>query len=444
MRLAFHYAPAANWLSDPNGLVYQDGVWHLCYQHNPHGDLWGHMAWGHATSRDLIAWTEQPPVLLEDERHLIFSGSAVVDTLDSAGFGAGALVAIYTGADRDPQGLQVQCLAFSTNQGANWTKYDGNPVLDLNRLDFRDPNVIWHDATKRWIMTVVLATENRALFFASPDLKRWAQIDALSEVSVPGDLWECPMLIALPVEGTDQQRWVFKVDVMRDGPGSGAIGIIGDFDGHRFSPDRGFDGTVRWHILDHGRDFYAAIGWHLPRDAYGRPAWIGWMGNHHYQADLPSRGWRGAMSVPRRLSLIRTDGGYRIRQMIEPALAARFGPGIATNTIMGGARIDITQPSNAELMMIVISDKAGRSLAITFSRGRVIIERSAGFSDLFDAPVEVSMPYDDLILWFDRTSIELQDTEGLQWVSLQHCLADGEYAVRASAALALRIAPYIA
>ena len=316
MRPSYHYAPAANWLSDPNGLVHADGEWHLFYQYNPHGDQWGHMAWGHAVSDDLAGWRELSPALIEDERHLIFSGSAVVDETGSAGFGVGAMVAIYTGAARCGT-HQVQCLAASTDSGRTWEKFAGNPVLDRSSADFRDPNVFWHAGSARWIMVVAMSAENRALLFASSDLRDWRELSAIEADGCPGRVWECPLLIELPIEGGGT-RWLFKVDVLHDGPGSGALAVTGLFDGVRFVPDRGVAGAADWQIVDHGRDFYAAIAWHAPRDAEGRPCWIGWMGNHLYQGQLPARGWRGAMSVPRRLGLRATGDDrllrFRLRQ----------------------------------------------------------------------------------------------------------------------------------
>lgn len=148
MRPLYHYAPAANWLSDPNGLVWQDGEWHLFYQYNPFGEDWGHMSWGHAVSRDLVTWQELPVALAEEDGTMIFSGSAVIDHQGSAGFGKGAMVAVYTGARTD-RAHQFQSIAASTDRGRTFTKFTGNPVLDLQMADFRDPNVFWHGPSGR-------------------------------------------------------------------------------------------------------------------------------------------------------------------------------------------------------------------------------------------------------------------------------------------------------
>ncbi|MDE2436825.1 MAG: glycoside hydrolase family 32 protein, partial [Sphingomonadales bacterium] len=172
MRPYYHYAAAANWLSDPNGLVHAHGEWHMFYQYNPHGEDWGHMSWGHAVSTDLRTWQELPVALADDDQNMIFSGSAVVDTAGTAGFGKGALVALYTLSAAKGPPHQSQAIASSTDNGRTWTKYPGNPVLDLGLADFRDPNVFWHEATARWIMVVALSEQNRALILASHDLKQ--------------------------------------------------------------------------------------------------------------------------------------------------------------------------------------------------------------------------------------------------------------------------------
>jgi sucrose-6-phosphate hydrolase SacC (GH32 family) len=208
MRPAYHYAPAANWLSDPNGLVHHAGEWHLFYQYNPHGEDWGHMSWGHAVSADLLTWEELSVALAEDERHMIFSGSAVIDVEDSAGFGKDAMVAIYTGHARSEPANQSQCLAYSADRGRSWAKYSGNPVIDRGMADFRDPNVFWHAATARWIMVVVLSNEQRGLIYASHDLKQWNELSVIHGANAPGEVWECPLLIELPVEGTAETRWL--------------------------------------------------------------------------------------------------------------------------------------------------------------------------------------------------------------------------------------------
>lgn len=328
-RPQFHYTPAANWMNDPNGLVWFEGEYHLFYQYNPLGDTWGHMSWGHAVSPDLLHWEELPVALAADDESMVFSGSIVVDAHNSAGFAAPgelALVAIYTGAQRREGGVQNQQLAFSTDRGRSWTRYAGNPVLDLGLRDFRDPKVFWHAATARWVMAVVLPDRHQVSLYASDDLKRWEHLSDFGPAGATTGIWECPDLFPLAIDG-DQNHiaWVLKVDVFAGhiGGGSGAQVFIGHFDGVRFTPDVRRDTTApspaRWG--DFGADFYAAVSWaNLPATADG-PVWIGWMSDHHYASQTPTAPWRGAMSVPRRLSLARRAGELVLLQNPIDALA---------------------------------------------------------------------------------------------------------------------------
>ena len=417
MRPQYHYAPAANWLSDPNGLVYHTGEWHLFYQYNPEGEGWGHMSWGHAISPDLAAWTELPVAIAETAADMIFSGSAVIDHAGSAGFGHDAMVAIYTAAARHGPQRQSQALAHSSDSGRSFVIYSGNPVIDLEMADFRDPNVFWHDPTQRWIMVVVLSNENRALIYASKDLRQWDEMSEISGTNAPGRIWECPLLIELPVEGTGTNRWLFKVDVLHDAPGSGALYQTGTFDGVRFAAD-GPQLEPLWQVADHGRDFYAAIAWHEPRDAMGRPAWIGWMGNHAYQGQLPLKGWRGAMSLPRRLSLIGTGGQYRLRQEVEPAVAAR-----APELVMGTAGLALVGrlclPASERLDWTA-SDSEGRVVRIERSGDQLLVSRQVPQLRVLDAVCQCTVDPDQALeLWFDHGSIEVFSGNGGTAMTLQ-------------------------
>lgn len=322
-RPGYHYTSRRNWINDPNGLLWFDGEYHLFYQYNPHGDVWGDIGWGHAVSTDLLHWDELPVALQADARTMIFSGSAVVDTHNTSGFagpGETALVAIYTGAGRAPGGLQSQHIAYSTDRGRTWTKYACNPVLDLGLAEFRDPKVQWYAPGGFWLMAVVLPELRRIAFHASGDLKSWRHLSDFGPAGATAGIWECPDLfpIARDDGGT---AWVLKVDVFA-GHASGSMGsqyFVGDFDGVRFVPCPGQD--ARW--SDHGADFYAALSWnHLPA---GEPApvWIGWMNNHRYARDTPTRPWRGALSLPRRLALRRDAHGLVLVQQPLPQLANR-------------------------------------------------------------------------------------------------------------------------
>jgi fructan beta-fructosidase len=310
-RPQYHFSPAAHWMNDPNGLVYADGKFHLFYQDNPAGTVWGPMHWGHAVSTDLVNWQHLPIALNPDDLGNIFSGSAVIDQANTAGFGTGALVAVFT-QDRD--GVQRQSLAYSTDQGQTWVKYAGNPVLNLpnNLKNFRDPKVFWFDdgGAGHWVMLV--AAGSIILFYTSPDLKQWTAASGfgLGYGSTAG-VWETPDLAKLPVDGGAQRRWVLLVGVGNGAPagGSGVQYFVGQFDGKTFTSDNPKE-TVLW--ADYGADFYAAQVWNSAPN--GRHIWAGWMNNWTYAEKIPTSTWRGALTLPRELALATTLAGPRLQQ----------------------------------------------------------------------------------------------------------------------------------
>lgn len=323
-RPQFHFTPSENWMNDPNGLVYFDGEYHLFYQYNPFGIRWGHMSWGHAVSRDLVYWQHLPVAVSEEDGVMIFSGSAVVDWKNTSGLGRGGrppLVAIYTG-HREREKLQTQDLACSLDRGRTWSKYEGNPILDLGLEDFRDPKVFWHQPRKRWVMVLALPAERKVSFYASRDLKQWEHLSDFGPAGAAESIWEVPDLFELPVDGDSaRKKWVLTISIGADSraAGSACQYFVGRFDGTRFVAEEGLGGAgqsssspVRW--VDYGRDFYAAISFSdLPAED-GRRIWIGWMNNWQYGQDLPTSPWRGAQSLPRELGLKTSDGRVRLVQ----------------------------------------------------------------------------------------------------------------------------------
>ncbi|MFJ3104950.1 GH32 C-terminal domain-containing protein [Streptomyces sp. NPDC086835] len=241
-RPQFHFSPEKNWMNDPNGLVYFKGEYHLFYQYNPSGNTWGNMSWGHAVSKDLVHWEELPLAVPHDDEEMVFSGSAVVDHENTSGFGTRenpAMVAVYTSAYKK-DGRQAQSLAYSTDRGRTWTKYAGNPVLDIGSKEFRDPKVQWYAPTKSWLMTVSLSTEHKVRFYSSKDLKSWTHLSDFDPAGAVGGVWECPDLFPLPVDGdSGRTKWVLVVNINPGGiaGGSAAQYFVGDFDGTRFTPD---------------------------------------------------------------------------------------------------------------------------------------------------------------------------------------------------------------
>jgi len=323
-----HFSPREHWTNDPNGLVYFHGEYHLFFQYNPFGDQWGHMSWGHAVSRDLLHWRELPVAIPEMGNEMVFTGSVVVDSRNTSGFcaqGKECLVAIYTGHRTGPREVrQTQNLAYSLDDGRTWTRHAQNPVLDLQMADFRDPSVSWDDKEEHWLMAVSLPKEHKVRFYASPDLKRWTQ---LSDFGPAGDVdgdWECPDLLRVPNETGSGAAWVLKIGLNPGAPqgGSGEQYFLGEFDGKRFVPFPR-SASIRPPSADspmpasswtnYGKDDYCAISFNgLPSGE--KPVLIGWMSNWEYAAKLPTSPWRGQMSIPRRLSLVKDQAGPALRQ----------------------------------------------------------------------------------------------------------------------------------
>lgn len=312
-RPQYHFTPPTGWMNDPNGLVYHEGIYHLFYQHYPYATVWGPMHWGHATSEDLVHWRNKPIALFPDEKGFIFSGSVVIDKMNTTGFGKDGktpLVAIYTYFRLDIEKLggintQTQGIAFSLDNGDTWTKYEDNPVIDNTTMkDFRDPKVFWHDSTESWIMTLVAG--NHAKFYRSKNLKKW---DYISDFGVGqgahGGVWECPDLFKLKVEGTDEEKWVLIISIGNGGPNGGSATqyFIGDFDGDNFTSDQKEN---KW--LDWGTDNYAGVTYNNTSNQ--DRVFIGWMSNWQYALKTPTSTWRSAMTLPRRLSLREQNDSY--------------------------------------------------------------------------------------------------------------------------------------
>ncbi|MBR9998328.1 MAG: glycoside hydrolase family 32 protein [Cyclobacteriaceae bacterium] len=311
-RPVYHFTPQENWINDPNGLVQFKGKYHLFYQYNPFGIQWGHMRWGHATSEDLIHWEHHPVALFEEQTEMIFSGSAVADLENTSGFctgNEGCLVAIYT--SHFPDEVQYQSLAFSNDEGITWTKFEGNPVLDIGMKDFRDPKVFWYDPGKKWVMVVSVPLEFKVQFYESANLKDWELTGEFGNQGNVSKIWECPDLIRLPVENAVEEKWVLIISSgSRYGDYTGMQYFTGNFDGEKFIPDERSD-EPEW--LDYGKDFYAAVTYNNLPDGIN-PVLVGWINNWRYANSIPTDPWRGMMSIPRELSLKRQGGKYRLIQ----------------------------------------------------------------------------------------------------------------------------------
>jgi levanase/fructan beta-fructosidase len=309
-RPQYHFSPPQNWTNDPNGLIYLDGQYHLYYQNNPFENKWGHMSWGHAVSTDLVHWTHLPVAIPElvkpDTTTWIYSGSAVMDSFNASGFGVEGrppLVAIFT-ADQPKQKKESQFIAFSNDGGLSYTLYPGNPVIDLHKSDFRDPNVFWSPSAHQWIMTVAMVNEHQVRIYGSADLKNWTKLSDFGPAGATKNGWECPSLMPVRVQGSLRSKWVLFVSCFGD-HGPMVQYFVGDLDGTVFKPD---DPNTALLTVDQGDCFYASIAYrHTPA---GGPVLVGWLQNGKPET-YP---WKGQMSIPRDLSLLSTPAGFRLLQ----------------------------------------------------------------------------------------------------------------------------------
>ena len=313
-RPQIHFTPEANWMNDPNGMVYYEDEYHLFYQYHPDSTVWGPMHWGHAVSKDMVTWERLPIALYPDSLGDIFSGSAVIDWKNTTGFQNGEhppMVAIFTqhlmeGERSGRIDFQTQGIAYSLDKGRTWTVYDGNPVIPNPGIkDFRDPKVIWHEESEKWVM--VFAAGDCIKFYTSPNLIDWQfESDYGMEEGAHGGVWECPDIFKLRIEGEDREKWVLLVSINPGAPngGSGTQYFVGDFDGKTFTNSQ-YPERTSW--LDYGRDNYAGVTWSDIPEEDGRRLFIGWMSNWDYAQVVPTEEWRSAMTLPRSLHLKRND-----------------------------------------------------------------------------------------------------------------------------------------
>ena len=407
-RPVYHHTPAWGWMNDPNGMFYKDGVWHLYFQHNPYGSQWENMTWGHSTSTDLVNWTFQGDPIEADAWGTIFSGSAVVDHQGTAGFGKGAVVAMYTSAGEN----QTQSLAYSTDNGQTYTKYAGNPVLTSNTPDYRDPHVFWNEDIKRWNM--IMAEGQHMDIYSSADLKEWkleSQFGA--EYGNHGGVWECPDLMKMKVRGTDEYKWMLLCNINPGGPfgGSATQYFVGQFDGHKFTCESAPEVT-KW--MDYGKDHYATVTFDNAPD--GRRVAMAWMSNWQYANQVPTMQFRSANSVPRDLDLYEYEGQTYCGVTPSPELAAAR-PKKATKSLSEACEMVVSLKGNAT---ITLSNDKGEQVVMTYdekSRTFAMDRTKSGLCDFSDefaaltvAPVHGKLS--QLRLFIDRSSIEAFDADG--------------------------------
>ncbi|WP_316832564.1 glycoside hydrolase family 32 protein [Pedobacter aquatilis] len=385
-RPVYHFTSPTNWLNDPNGLIYLNGEYHLYFQYNPFENKWGHMSWGHATSKDLINWKNLPVAIPEkitkDTTTMIFSGSAVLDKYNVSGFGKGKtpIVAFYT-ADLPKQRNESQYMAYSNDGGLTFTNYAKNPIIDLNKKDFRDPNVWWHEASKQWIMTVAMVDEHQVRFYGSTNLKDWTMLSDFGKQGNQGSGWECPFIIPLAVDGNKNNvKWVLAVSLF--GPkGPTMQYFIGDFDGKTFKNDN--DGKLAL-LVDDGDAFYAAIPWNdAPKNERILLGWIQPGGKETFP-------WKGQMSIPRDLFLKTTPEGVRLFQQPAAIIADNLkkhsaGKVVTNQNITIDGNLDLGKSQNAYWIDAEFSvneaKKVGFKIAqLKDEKGNVLKEIEIGYN----------------------------------------------------------------
>lgn len=432
-RPVYHHTPAYGWMNDPNGMFYKDGVYHLYFQYNPYGSVWGNMHWGHSTSTDLMHWKFEGCAIVPDAWGAIFSGSCVVDHENTAGFGKEAVVAFYTSAKSTPWGdIQMQSMAYSLDNGKTFTKYEGNPILTSSEKDFRDPKVFWYAPGKHWVM--ILAVGQHMEIYSSVNLKEWKKESEFGAMQgAHGGVWECPDLVEIPVEGTREKKWVLICNLNPGGPfgGSAAQYFVGSFDGKKFvneSPTQ-----TKW--MDWGKDNYATVTWNNAPD--GRCIALGWMSNWQYANNVPTRQYRSANTLARDLTLYREGQELYLKSTPSVEVKKARGKKVSIPSFkvsekhemvnlfeekQGAYEVEIVIQNTgaSKIAFCLLNDKGEKvSMYYDLNRKQFVMDRSESgkvdFSKDFPAvtvaPVNVDKEL-TLRLFVDRSSIEAFGEDG--------------------------------
>lgn len=407
-RPAYHHTPLYGWMNDPNGMFYKDGLWHLYYQYNPYGSQWENMTWGHSTSKDLIHWEAQPLAIEPDWLGAVFSGSAIVDRNNTAGFGRNAVIAMYTSAGA----AQTQSIAYSADGGQTFTKYAGNPVITFNAPDFRDPKVFWYEASSngennggKWI--VVLAVGQEVQFYSSTNLKEWKYESSFGRQYGNHDgVWECPDMLCFG------DKWVLLLNINPGGPfgGSATQYFVGTFDGRSFTCED-TPSETKW--MDYGKDHYATVTFHNAPE--GRIVALPWMSNWQYANQVPTLQFRSANSIPRDLGLFEYKGETFVSVVPSREMLGARGAKVKQPTEACEVVIDIKKQTE-----IVLLNAKGEQVTMTYDgqKQTFSMDRTksgdVGFS--LDFPCVTEAPtcgtIKQLRIFIDRCSIEAFDSDG--------------------------------
>lgn len=415
LRPQLHFSPMRGWNNDPNGLVFYNGEYHMFFQHNPFGWDWGNMHWGHATSRDLVHWKEHGDVLLPDELGAMFSGSAVVDRNNMSGFGKDGkkpLVLTYTAAGD----LTTQCIAYS-NDGRTFTKYNGNPVLKQITGGNRDPKVFWYEPTKKWVLVLYVGlkgkenekdengkskTRHASYFFNSENLRDW-KLTSITEGGItPNDnyLYECPDFFELPFG--NKKLWVLSA--------ANTEYTLGSFNGEKYTPEVS---KMKGNL---GRGFYAAQT--FSNEPSGRIIQIGWL-----QAPTPGMPFNQSMSLPHELKLRNTKDGPKLVYIPVKELESLRKTSFLKKvfTINAGEKNPL-EMAKGEILELRADFIPGNNTETNFSLRGVDISYDAAKQELLVDNMKVPAPLVDghqkLIIYADRTSLEIFASDGLVYVPM--------------------------
>jgi fructan beta-fructosidase len=415
-RPQFHFTPEKNWHNDPNGLVYYDGEYHMFYQHNPKGNEWGFMHWGHTISTDLVHWEHFPIALYPDENSedkvncTAYSGSAIVDEHNLLKKQTGdekTLVAFYTSQNCG------QRIAYSTDKGRTWAKFEGNPIIPLNEKDeARDPKVMWHQPTQKWVMVLYRKSGDEdkskgVSFYSSDNLVDW---EWKSHVA---GFYECPDLVELQVTNRpDEFKWF-----LFDGDGSY---LMGSFDGETFTPE-----TAKMKS-DFGKNYYATQTWSNIPEEDGRTIQIAWMKGGKF----PGMPFNGQMTFPNELAVTKFNFGYKLIRNpiseIEKLHGKHYSweneviiPGLNNNNLLKKvegdclhiiAEFDIKTSDNFGIMLRHSRKTPGAEILYNVKRGVLSV---------FGNTVPL-MPIDNKIkleILLDRASVEIFANDGQTVIS---------------------------
>lgn len=393
-------------MNDPNGMFLDDnGTYHLYYQYNPTDTIAGNQHWGHATSRDLYTWTNQPIALSpSNSTSFIFSGSAVLDPNNTSGLflnQTNGILAYYTLSGPTQQ---TQNLAYSLDNGYTFTKYAHNPLIAIGSPQYRDPKVLWYAPGNHWVMVVSYAQEFTIEILTSPNGLTWSFASNFSHHGLLGTQYECPNLVEMPMQGSDETMWLLYISVNPGAPLGGSIGqyFPGRFNGTHFSP---VDHAAR--IADWGKDNYASQFFsNIPGNQ--NQVSIAWASNWHYANYVPTgpaEGWASAMSLPR-VNYLRnaTRTGYTLVSLPYRLEGLRGGEAVASSDDLGSNGTlfaDLEGGSGAFMVDVNVTGLNVSGLSNTASVNFTIM--ASGSGEVIGGGIFLG---GDATMWIDRGGIQ--------------------------------------